>query len=1001
VIDQVPFEQTLLDRCGEAGRLIAGRDWSQTPIGSIETWPQSLKSALSLILLSPVPIVMLWGEDGVMLYNDAYSVFAGGRHPQLLGSKVREGWPEVADFNDNVMKVGLAGKTLAYRDQELTLHRHGRPEQVWMNLDYSPLLNESGQPAGVVAVVVETTERIQAERRAASERARLFQAFEQVPGFIIALRGPNHTVEFVNAAHRKIFSSNDWPGKAIRQAFPDVEDQGFFDILDNTLATGRRYVAEAAPVTFRQADGTVEPRYLTFVYEAMRDPDGQIVGVLCEGSDVTEAHLAQEALRKSEARFRTALEIGTVGAITFALDGKLLEANDAFLAMSGYTSDDVSAGRLSLHGLTAPEFLKTVETTLAELKSHGETTPLQKEYVRKDGSKWWGLFAAKRLQDGSGFKFIIDITAQKQAELGLLEQTAALEALNRSAAMTAIEKDLHRVVQNVTDTGVELTSAEFGAFFYNIVDTGSQRYMLYTLSGAPKEAFAKFPMPRITKLFAPTFSGEGIVRSDDITQDPRYGSNAPLKGMPEGHLPVTSYLAVPVTSRGGEVLGCLLFGHSAPARFTERHERRTTGLAAQAAIAIENARLFQAVQSANETLEQRVAERTQELTNAHEALRQSQKMEAVGQLTGGIAHDFNNLLMGISGSLELLERGLARNGIHGLDRYLQGAQSSARRAASLTQRLLAFSRRQTLDPKPTDINKLVYGLEEMIRRTVGPAIEVEVVGQVGLWTALIDAAQLESALLNLAINARDAMPEGGRITIETANKWIDDRGARDREMSPGQYLSICVTDTGTGIPKNIVDRIFDPFFTTKPIGSGTGLGLSMVHGFVRQSGGQVRVYSEAGKGTTMCLYLPRHNGNIEAERLAEPVASDLGSGETILIVDDEPTIRMLMSDVLSGAGYAVLEAHDGPSAMRILESETRVDLLITDVGLPGGMNGRQIADAARSTRPALKVLFVTGFAENAVVGNGHLPPGMAVITKPFAVADLASKVCEIVEGRQV
>jgi nitrogen-specific signal transduction histidine kinase len=393
-----------------------------------------------------------------------------------------------------------------------------------------------------------------------------------------------------------------------------------------------------------------------------------------------------------------------------------------------------------------------------------------------------------------------------------------------------------------------------------------------------------------------------------------------------------------------------------------------------------------------------VSLRTQELTEAHEALRQAQKMEAIGQLTGGIAHDFNNLLMGISGSLELIERGLAKHGVPGFERYVHGAQSSARRASALTQRLLAFSRRQTLDPKPTDINRLIFGLEEMIRRTVGPAIEVEVVGQAGLWPARIDAAQLENAVLNLAINARDAMPDGGRITIETANKWLDERGARERDLTPGQYLSICVTDTGAGIPKDIVGRIFDPFFTTKPIGEGTGLGLSMVHGFVRQSDGQVRVYSEPDKGTTMCLYLPRYMGDIADDAPQDASVPELGSGETVLIIDDEPTVRMLMRDVLSEAGYRVLEAQDGPSGLRYLQTEPRLDLLITDVGLPGGMNGRQVADAARISRPGLKVLFVTGFAENAVLGNGHLPPGMEVITKPFLVADLAAKVSEIIES---
>jgi PAS domain S-box-containing protein len=992
------FETTLRETCGESGRLIAAKDWSDTSVGPIDTWPQSLKSALALILLSPVPIVMLWGEDGIMLYNDAYSVFAGGRHPDLLGSKVREGWPEVADFNDNVMKVGLAGGTLAYKDHELTLYRHGRPEQVWMNLDYSPVLDERGIPAGVIAIVVETTDRLLAERRIAGERERLFQAFEQAPGFIIVLRGSDHRVEYVNAAHRKLFSSKDWIGQTIRDAFPDLAGQGFFEVLDGVFASGERFVAQAVPVAFRQADGILDTRHLNFVYEPMTDPDGKIVGVLCEGADVTEAHVAQEALRKSELQFRTALEISTVGAITFDLDGRMVEANDAFLRMSGYSRDDLKSGRLSIQSLTAPNWRETVDTTLRELATRGETTPIQKEYLRKDGSRWWGLFAAKRLQDGLGFKFVIDITEQKRAEFALREQTAALEALNRTAATTAIEKDLDRLVQTVTDAGVELTGAEFGAFFYNVVDPGGERYMLYTLSGASKAAFAGFPMPRNTPLFAPTFGGEGIVRSDNVKVDPRYGLSAPWRGMPAGHLPVTSYLAAPVVSRNGEVIGALFFGHSAEAQFSEAHERRVVGLAAQAAIAIDNARLFQVVQSANETLEQRVAERTQELTQAHEALRQAQKMEAVGQLTGGIAHDFNNLLMGISGSLEMVERGLAQRGVEGLERYVQGGKSSVRRAASLTQRLLAFSRRQTLDPKPTDINKLVYGLEDLICRTVGPSIEVEVVGQIGLWSALIDSAQLESALINLCINARDAMPEGGRITIETANKWLDDRSARERELNPGQYLSICVSDTGAGIPSEIVDRIFDPFFTTKPIGEGTGLGLSMVHGFVRQSGGQVRVYSEAGKGTTMCLYLPRYHGGVNQEVLETTPVTESRRGETVLVIDDESTVRMLMKDVLTEAGYTVLEASDGPSGMLILQSGRKIDLLITDVGLPRGMNGRQVADAARGARPGLKVLFVTGFAENAAIGNGQLPSGMAMITKPFHVADLANKVGEIINA---
>ncbi|WP_201007417.1 hybrid sensor histidine kinase/response regulator [Pseudomonas cichorii] len=395
-----------------------------------------------------------------------------------------------------------------------------------------------------------------------------------------------------------------------------------------------------------------------------------------------------------------------------------------------------------------------------------------------------------------------------------------------------------------------------------------------------------------------------------------------------------------------------------------------------------------------------VSERLHEqarLSQAEEALRQSQKMEAVGQLTGGIAHDFNNLLTGITGSLELLKARLSQGRYNEIDRYVAAARDASKRAASLTHRLLAFSRRQTLDPKPVDINRLVIGMEELIRRSVGPHITVEVVTSVGLWSTFIDAPQLENALLNLCINARDAMPEGGRITIETANKWIDERASLARDLPPGQYLSLCVSDTGTGMTPEVINRAFDPFFTTKPLGQGTGLGLSMVYGFVRQSGGQVRIYSEKDQGTTMCLYLPRHYlGTPQDLPDAEP-AEILRAEctQTVMIVDDEPTIRMLVSEVIEDHGYISIEAGEGATALELLSTDMRVDLLVTDVGLPGGMNGRQLADAARIIRPDLKVMFITGYAENAIIGNGHLEPGMWVLTKPFTMEAFASRIHEM------
>ena len=394
-------------------------------------------------------------------------------------------------------------------------------------------------------------------------------------------------------------------------------------------------------------------------------------------------------------------------------------------------------------------------------------------------------------------------------------------------------------------------------------------------------------------------------------------------------------------------------------------------------------------------------EQAEALEQAQEALRQSQKMEAVGQLTGGLAHDFNNLLAAISGSLEVMQMRIAQGRAGEVDRFMSAAKGAVKRAAALTHRLLAFSRRQTLDPKPTDANRLIADMEELIRRTIGPAIHLEVVGAGGLWPTLVDPNQLENALLNLCINSRDAMPDGGRLTIETANRWLDDRAARERDLPAGQYVSVCVSDNGVGMSPDVVAKAFDPFFTTKPLGEGTGLGLSMTYGFARQSGGQVRIYSELGQGTTMCIYLPRHDRGAEQEGLVGAVVmpDNPGDGNVVLVVDDEPTIRMLIVEVLKEAGYVAIEAFDGPSGLRVLQSDARVDLLITDVGLPGGLNGRQIADAARVRRPRLKVLFITGYAENAALGNGYLERGMSVVTKPFEMDALARKISAMMAER--
>ena len=885
-----PARYPFLTGGGEAAEIIASFDWAATPLGPIETWPAGFKSAIALILRSPVPIVTLWGEDGIMIYNDGYSAFAGGRHPILFGSKVREGWPEVADFNDNIMKVGLAGGTLAYRDFPLTLYRRdGKPEQVWLNLDYSPLLGEDARPAGVMAIVVEITDKVRIERELEAERKGLKRMFEQAPGFTAMASGPEHRFTMVNEAYRTLVAGRDVVGRTVAEALPEVVEQGFVGLLDRVYASGEPYVGRGAPVNLQEGpDGTLIERYLDFIYQPIVADDGATTGIFMQGHDVTEQHATELAIRA---------------------------------------------------------------------------------------------------------------------------ESRKLDVLNRMGAALAAELDIDKIVQIATDACTEIVDAQFGAFFYNVLNDKGESYMLYALSGVPRERFDKFPMPRNTAVFEPTFKGTGLIRSDDILKDPRYGKNDPYYGMPKGHLPVRSYLAVPVTSRSGEVIGGLFFGHGEPGKFVDEHEELLVGIAGQAATAIDNARLYQAaerevaerrraeeaLQALNNTLEQRVLDEVYARSKVEEQLRQVQKMEAVGQLTGGIAHDFNNMLAIIMGGLSLLQRKLAR-GETDVGRFVDAAIDGAQRAATLTQRLLAFSRQQPLSPEPLVVNKLVAGMSELLDRTLGEQVKVETVLAAGLWQVKADPAQLENAILNLAVNARDAMPGGGRLTIETLNAFVDDVYAQEYAIEAGQYVLIAVADTGAGMTPEIIAKAFDPFFTTKGAGKGTGLGLSQVYGFVRQSGGHVKVYSELGVGTSVKIYLPRHYGEAAAAEQAKGLASIPRGlrGEVVLVVEDDERVRALSVEALKELGYSVVEASGPSQALRMLDEGQRVNLLFTDVVMPD-MSGRQLADRAREKRPNLKVLYTTGYTRNAIVHNGMLDPGTNLLTKPFSIEELAAKVRKILD----
>ncbi|MFJ2490677.1 PAS domain S-box protein [Pseudomonas iridis] len=701
----------------------------------------------------------------------------------------------------------------------------------------------------------------------------------------------------------------------------------------------------------------------------IRDADGRAERIIGAMLDLTRSRSAETALRLSEERFSTILE--TIEAafaivkVKFDADDRpvdyyFVEANPAFERQCG----------VNLRGKWVTEFAPNLEKFWFETYGHVAKTgePANFESYANTFERWFDVRAV-RVGDPADRQIAIlfnDVTERRDAE----ERLRVSEALAR---------------ENVERVQLALAA---GAII------GTWHWDLPTDSFTVDEAFAKvFNLD-------PALGRTGLSLEQVVTTvhpDDRDGligaiNEAIARGGAYSH----QYRVRDADGKfnwleaNGRV-ECADDGTALrfPGVLIDVEERRS--------VEAERDRANAALRALNDTLEQRVIARTADLMQVEEKLRQSQKMEAVGQLTGGLAHDFNNLLAGISAALELMQKRIAQGRFKDVDKYLATAQGATKRAAALTHRLLAFSRRQTLDPRPTDVNTLIVGMNELIQRTVGPSIRLKTLVAPDLWPALVDASQLENALLNLCINARDAMPDGGSITVETANRAVAVESVRTLDIPEGEYLCLCVTDTGTGMSTEVIAKAFDPFFTTKPLGQGTGLGLSMIYGFTKQSGGHVRVHSQVGQGTTMCIYLPRYRGEAKQNHDATRSTTTplVKAGETILIVDDEPTVRMLLKDVLSELGYTVLDAADSIEGLETLRSNAQIDLLITDVGLPGGMNGRQMADAGREIRPKLKTLFITGYAENAVIGSAQLGPGMQVLTKPFAVDTLVSRVSDL------
>ena len=819
----------------DAAALIARLDWARSPLGEANDWPQSLRTAVDIVVHSPMPMLLLWGSQLTQLYNDGFALLAGNKHPEAMGQPTHETWPELESFTGPVYDAVLSGQVRTFSEQRFVLQRNNRDTEIWLDLTYSPIRDESANVAGILVTAIETNERRKAQHNT-EQRLQLALAATDAVGTWDWDIGEDHFIADAHFAYLHGVDPDDANRLPISDYLQGVHPEDRATVarsIKHCITHGTEYAEE---YRLQQADGQV--RWVFARGRCYKDHHGRPARFLGAALDLTERKHTEQALRQSQTELQLIINAMPVLIGYVDHEQRFRLNNSAYLDWYGMTPQE-------LYG-------KSIREVLGD-----------------------------------------EVYAGREHQIA-----AALKGKACSFMTITPHRD-----------------------------------------GRPRHALMKY---------LPRFSNDGSVN------------------------------------------GFYIF-------VIDETERKLTE---------------EALRHLNDNLEERVAERTQALAEANQrlqnemfereraedALRHAQKMEALGQLTGGIAHDFNNMLTGIIGSLDLMQRYIVAGRSEEIGRFTDAAVSSAHRAAALTHRLLAFSRRQSLDRRPTDPNQLVASLEDLFQRTKGAHITLKVQLGQDIWPVNTDASQLENALLNLVINARDAMPDGGELLIETANSYLDGSDIRTLEpVKAGDYVMLGVSDNGAGMTPRILAKAFDPFFTTKPIGQGTGLGLSMIYGFAQQSGGHVTITSEPNQGTTVRLYLPRLYAAPEVHPVPDSNAEApcAMAGETVVVVEDDPAVRMLVLNVLGELGYTAFEAEDAKSALPLLESAMRVDLLVTDVGLPG-MNGRQLAEIARQQRPQLKVLFMTGYAEKAAERQGFLDAGMDLMAKPFSIDDLAQKIRQMI-----
>lgn len=963
---------------GATGDLIRAMDWGKTPLGPIETWPTELRTTVQTMLSSRVAMALIWGSEGLLVYNDGYAQVCGSKHPAALGARLLDVWPEAADFNRDVIAQGREGRSLSFHSLEFELLRHGAPESVWLDLDYTPVRDGTGTVAGILAMVFDITHRVLAEQRLARSEGlhRFLDALNQEVTVL-------HEADHVLAATTRLVADHLGLSNC---AYADMDaDEDGFTIRGNWFAPGSPSIvghyslADFGELAVQEL-GAGRPLIINdnlkeiAPHEAKTFQDIGIAATICM-PHVKEGHLrALMAIHDSKPRQWTDYDLAVIEAVTErcwahiervgaqallrAREEQLRLATDAaeiglwdvdvvnntmfwpprVKAMFGI-SPDVPVSMDDYYAGLHPDDFAATALAYAAAADPERRAVYDVEYRtigKEDGLIRWVAAKGRGVFEGDTCIRVIgtaiDISHRKKVERELVELN---ETLEKRISEGLAERRLLAGLVETTDAIILVVDRDYRLLAINPSGTAAWQ-RIYGVRPTIGHSLLEFLHGRQAAISQIREVWDRALAGEEFTQTSEFGA--------EGH-----------DTRCYEM------------KFRNLRDANNVLIGA-----------YQLVEDVTE----RIAEQRR-LAEAQEQLRQSQKLESLGQLTGGVAHDFNNLLTPIMGSLDLLKR--KQVGGDRERRLIDGALQSAERARVLVHRLLAFARRQPLQPKAVDIGRLLDGMVELITSTIGP--QIQVVTKIGelLPAAHADENQLEMALLNLSLNARDAMPYGGTLTLSAEE--IEVSGATGFDLKPGRFIRLSVNDTGLGMDELTAKKAVEPFFSTKGVGKGTGLGLSMVHGLMQQSGGDLRIASRPGEGTTIELWMP-----VSFERLAgdlpqaEETVSPIGKKGIALLVDDEEIVRVSAADMLCELGFTVLEAASAQDALELLRARRDIRLLVTDHLMPG-IDGTQLVRLVREADPDLPCMIISGYAEVEGIAS-DIPR----LTKPFRASEMAAAV---------